>query len=123
MIGAAIGFLGESIWMGCDDYRIPSSTDCFLVGSIIGDIFDVELPFKVAFCSFVLSFIFVVIFTPYVIMPDAALDGTPTAKGIGAFFAPLKILGPQKMRLADGKALKSWSITFLTLGVFLGVVS
>ncbi|KAH8889077.1 MFS general substrate transporter [Thozetella sp. PMI_491] len=94
----------------------------FLVGSIIGDIYDVILPFKVAFCSFVLSCLYVAIVPPY-ISPESMSGAGPPVKGLGGFFAPLKILVPQDMTLPDGKQIKSRGILFLTLGVFLGVLA
>jgi hypothetical protein len=66
--------------------------------------------------------VFIISFVPY-IDPQSMSDGGLKAKGIGAFFAPLKVLGPQKMVLSQGKPFKFWGITFLALGVFLGVLA
>ena len=39
------------------------------------------------------------------------------------FFAPLKILVPQRLLLPDGKIKKHYGVIFLCSGIFVGVVS
>lgn len=38
------------------------------------------------------------------------------------FLAPLRILVPQRLRLASGKMTKHYGVVFLCAGIFLGVV-
>jgi hypothetical protein len=90
---------------------------------MIGDEWGIKRPFQVAFCSFLLSALYVRTTLP-LITPESMSDGKkPPVKGITAFLAPLKVLMPQKIALSSGKVTKHYGVLFLCSGVFLGVVS
>lgn len=89
---------------------------------MIGDKFGVISPFQVAFCSFLVSSLFARLTIPY-ISAETLSDPKRSAKGLAGFFAPLKVLWPQNLRLASGRPAKHYGILFLCCGVFLGVVS
>lgn len=90
---------------------------------MIGDALDIRAPFDVAFVSFILSSIYSRFALPY-ISPDSMSDSKkPGQQGISGFLAPLKILVPQRLRLADGKLRKHFGVIFLCSGIFIGVVS
>lgn len=54
-------------------------------------------------------------------MSNAKKDADSSG-GLAAFFAPLKILSPQRLRLADGRIRKHYGVIFLCAGIFVGVV-
>ena len=93
-------------------------------GGMIGDAIDIRAPFDVAFVSFLLASIYARLALPY-ISPESMSDGKKAGqqRGISAFLAPLKILVPQRLRLADGRLRKHYGVIFLGTGIFTGVVA
>ncbi|KAK4445137.1 hypothetical protein QBC34DRAFT_413604 [Podospora aff. communis PSN243] len=95
----------------------------YLTGGMIGDEWGIKRPFQVAFCSFLLSALYIQATLP-LITPESMSDGKkPPVKGITAFLAPLKVLLPQKLALSSGKITKHYGVLFLCSGVFLGVLA
>lgn len=89
---------------------------------MIGDAIEIRAPFDVAFVSFLVAAVYVRACLPY-IPPESVGDGTKQRKGgISGFLAPLKILYPQHLRLADGRTKKHYGVIFLCSGIFLAVV-
>ena len=89
-------------------------------GGMIGDAIDIRAPFDVAFVSFLLASIYARLALPY-ISPESMSDGKKAGqqRGISAFLAPLKILVPQRLRLADGRLRKHYGVIFLgTVGSY-----
>ncbi|CAI6097676.1 unnamed protein product [Clonostachys chloroleuca] len=94
----------------------------YLVGGMLGDI-DIRAPFDTAFVFFLISALYVQFALPY-IDPSSMTDGKKSDKGaIAAFLAPLKILVPQRLRLADGRIKKHYGVIFLCAGIFIGVLA
>ena len=90
---------------------------------MIGDTWGVRRPFEVAFCFFFVSALYARFSVPYV-SPESMTDGTrPAAGGIAGFFAPLKVLYPQRLRLSSGRVRKHFGVFFLCMGVFTGVLA
>ncbi|KAF7561350.1 hypothetical protein G7046_g2790 [Stylonectria norvegica] len=95
----------------------------YLAGGMLGDAIDIRAPFDVAFICFLLSGLYVRICIPY-ISPDSMIDGNkPGQTGISNFLAPLRILAPQSLTLADGRHRKHYGVIFLCAGIFLGVLA
>lgn len=98
----------------------------YLTGGMIGDKWGIRRPFEVAFGAFLVSTAYVQVALPYV-SPESMSGGTkaggPKAKGIAGFFAPLKVLAAQKVRLRNGKVIKHLGVLILCTGVFLGVLA
>ncbi|KAM0553274.1 hypothetical protein ACHAPJ_007564 [Fusarium lateritium] len=95
----------------------------YFTGGIIGDAIDIRAPFDVACISFILSTLYVWTSLPY-ISPESMSNGAkPGQQGVSGFLAPLKILTPQKLRLADGRVKKHLGVIFLCSGIFLGVLA
>ncbi|KAH8646127.1 hypothetical protein BX600DRAFT_405839 [Xylariales sp. PMI_506] len=95
----------------------------YLLGGIVGDAFGIGRPFQVATVLFLSSSLYALLFIPY-IDPKSLSDGNEAkAKGMGALLAPFRVLRPQKLRLPDGSTIRHSGITFLGLGVFLGVLA
>ncbi|KAI1398280.1 hypothetical protein F4819DRAFT_468928 [Hypoxylon fuscum] len=92
----------------------------FLLGGVLGDVYNIRRPFEVAFFLYVASTIYGALF-----MPTGEGNDTNNPKkggrGISGFFAPLKIIVPHRYRLASGKVIKNHSLIFLALGILLGV--
>ncbi|KAI1372564.1 hypothetical protein F4677DRAFT_248098 [Hypoxylon crocopeplum] len=92
----------------------------FILGGVLGDVYNIRRPFEVAFFLYVATTIYGALF-----MPTKAGNENTTkkqgARGISGFFAPLKIIVPHKYRLESGKVIKNYSLIFLALGIFLGV--
>ncbi|CZS81109.1 unnamed protein product [Fusarium graminearum] len=106
MLGQGIGYLnGSEILIN-------------LAGGMLGDI-DIKAPFGTSFCCFILSGIYAWSALPY-ISPESMSSGGRPATG---FLTPLKVLMPQKLRLADGKTKKHLGVIFLCAGIFLGVLA
>jgi hypothetical protein len=94
-----------------------------IAGGMIGDAIDIRAPFDVACVSFLLSAVYARLALPY-IPPEALSDGKkPNGQSISGFLAPLKLLVPRRMRLADGRINKHHGLIFLCAGIGLGVVS
>lgn len=90
---------------------------------MIGDAIDIRAPFDVAFISFLVASVYVRLAIPY-IAPDSMSSGKkPGQQGVSEFLAPLKILVPQRLRLADGRLRKHYGVIFLGVGIFIGVVA
>ena len=126
MLGQAIGYLSTHspplIHTPLFKLRADIFTPLPPAGGMIGDAIDIRAPFDVAFLSFILSGIYVGLALPY-IAPDAMSNGkNPSKGGLSGFLAPLKILVPRRLRLADGRMKKHYGIIFLSAGIFLGVV-
>ncbi|KOS21224.1 hypothetical protein ESCO_004478 [Escovopsis weberi] len=97
----------------------------YLAGGMIGDAFGVRAPFDLAFYNFFLAGFFVWFALPYISpkdMNNGGKDKKPTNASSG-FFAPLKILSPQKVRTADGTIKTHYGVAFLCAGIFIGVLS
>ncbi|KAI6765697.1 hypothetical protein HG530_006767 [Fusarium avenaceum] len=95
----------------------------YLTGGMIGDAIDIRAPFDVAFVSFILAGIYVWMALPYISPESMSNGGKPGQQGVSGFLAPLKILTPQKLRLADGRVKKHLGVIFLCSGIFLGVLA
>ncbi|KLU83901.1 hypothetical protein MAPG_02950 [Magnaporthiopsis poae ATCC 64411] len=94
----------------------------FLTGGMIGDTFGIRKPFETAFCSFLIATVYVQLCLPY-IPPEQISQSRNTEKGIRGFFAPLKVLAPQTIRLRNGQVKKHYGVFFLCCGVFTGVLA
>lgn len=77
---------------------------------------------EVAFFLFIVSSIYGVLFMPEA-SPSDDEDKNKDKRANGGFFAPLKVIRPQKYLLENGKVIKNYGLVFLSLGIFLGVVS
>jgi predicted MFS family arabinose efflux permease len=101
-----------------------SVADCAPAGGFIGDTFGIQMPFQVAFCSFLLASIYARLALPY-ISPESMNGDAKNSNGrsVSGIFTPLRILVPQRLQLAGGKVVKHYGVLLLCLGVFLGVVS
>lgn len=60
---------------------------------------------------------------PYIDPKVLSDDKSPKSKGFFGFLGPLKVLGSQNMRLANGRTVKHYGICFLALGIFAGVLA
>ncbi|KAH8898437.1 MFS general substrate transporter [Thozetella sp. PMI_491] len=94
----------------------------YLLGGVTGDTLGIRRPFEISLVLFALSSVYARAFVPY-IDPTSLTDESAKAKGIKAIFGPLKVLGPQKLRLQDGRVTSHFGITFLALGIFMGVLA
>lgn len=90
---------------------------------MIGDNWGISRPFEVAFCSFILSTLYVRIALPHIAAESLSSGSKAGSKGFAGFFAPLKILAPQNIILEGGEVRKHYGVLLLCAGVFLGVVS
>ncbi|KAI9159003.1 hypothetical protein HJFPF1_07008 [Paramyrothecium foliicola] len=93
----------------------------YLAGGMLGDAIDIQVPFDVAFFSFIIAGIFARLTLPY-ISPESMNDNKKGGKPSG-FLAPLKILVPRRLRLANGSLKKHYGVTILCAGIFLGVLA
>lgn len=89
---------------------------------MIGDAWGIQRPFEVAFCSFLLSTLYVRAAIPHIAAESVSGGSKPNSKGIAGFFAPLRVLAPQKILLNTGSVKSHYGVLFLCAGVFLGVV-
>lgn len=88
---------------------------------MIGDAIDIRAPFDIACITFLIACVYVRFGLPY-ISPESMSNKKPGRQGIAGFFAPLKILVPQRMRSANGSIKKHYGVVILCAGIFLGVV-
>ncbi|KAI0532987.1 hypothetical protein GGR58DRAFT_506830 [Xylaria digitata] len=95
-----------------------------IVGGVVAEKFGIETPFELAGASFLTCTTYVLSFVPYIDPKDLSSDNDrQEAKGLMGFLAPLKVLGHQKIRLANGRTAKHYGILFLALGIFTGVLA
>ncbi|KAI0103898.1 major facilitator superfamily transporter [Nemania sp. FL0031] len=95
-----------------------------IVGGVLAEKFGIKTPFEVAGVSFLVSTTYVLSFVPYIDPKDLSSDDSrPKGKGFFGFLSPLKVLGPKKMVLQDGRIVKHYGIFFLALGIFTGVLA
>ncbi|KAF4119981.1 Major Facilitator Superfamily [Geosmithia morbida] len=96
----------------------------FLIGGMIGDAIDIRAPFDVAFVFFLVASVYVRFALPY-IPPDSLSDAKKADRegGIAGFLAPLRILVPQRLRLASGAVRRHYGVIFLCSGIFVGVLA
>ncbi|KAK9786703.1 putative Major facilitator superfamily (MFS) profile domain-containing protein [Seiridium cardinale] len=92
----------------------------FLLGGVLGDVYGIRRPFETAFFLYIASSLYGALFLP---TPSAADRDTQkkNPRGVGGFFAPLKVIVPHKYMLEDGKIIANYGLIFLALGIFLGV--
>lgn len=95
----------------------------YLLGGITGDAFGVRRPFEVSTILFVLSAIYSALFIPFIDPKLLSAGGTQSSSGLSTVLAPFKVLMPQRIRLENGRVSRHFGITFLALGVFLGVLA
>lgn len=93
-----------------------------VVGGVLGDVYNIRRPFEVAFFLYVASTIYGALFLPTG-TGNEATGQKPSGRGLGGFFAPIKVIVPHKYRLESGAIVKNYGLVFLALGIFLGVVS
>lgn len=95
-----------------------------IVGGVLAERVGIETPFEVAAVSFLVSTTYVLSFIPYIDPKDLSSGDNPhKAKGFFGFLSPLKVLGPQEVRLLDGRLKKHFGVLFLALGIFTGVLA
>lgn len=92
-------------------------------GGMIGDAIDIRAPFDIAFITFLLSCVYIHFALPYISPESMSSKKKPGQQGIAGFFAPLKILVPQRVRTSSGRIKKHYGVIILCAGIFLGVVS
>ncbi|KAI1389331.1 major facilitator superfamily domain-containing protein [Hypoxylon trugodes] len=92
----------------------------FLLGGVLGDVYNIRRPFETAFFLYVVCTLYGAFFLPTK-TGNESVSQKKGNQGIGAFFAPIKIIAPHKYRLETGQVIKNYSLIFLALGIFLGV--
>lgn len=92
-------------------------------GGMVGDAIDIRAPFDIAFVTFLISCAYVHFALPYISPDSMSSKKKPGQQGIAGFFAPLKILVPQRVRTSSGGIKKHYGVIVLCAGIFLGVVS
>ncbi|KAI1336474.1 hypothetical protein F5Y15DRAFT_393843 [Xylariaceae sp. FL0016] len=93
----------------------------FLLGGVLGDVYNIRRPFEVAFFLYVASTIYGALFMPTGVANSNHQQNKKASQGLSAFFAPIKIIVPHKYRLESGKVIRNWGLIFLAMGIFLGV--
>ncbi|KAI1111716.1 major facilitator superfamily transporter [Nemania sp. NC0429] len=95
-----------------------------IVGGVLAEKLGIKTPFELAAVSFLVCTTYVLSFIPYIDPKDLSSDNSRhKSKGFFSFLSPLKVLGPQNMRLANGRSMKHYGILFLTIGIFTGVLA
>lgn len=95
----------------------------YLLGGITGDAFGVRRPFEVSTVLFVLSAIYSALFIPFIDPKSLSSGDSRNTSGLSTVLAPFKVLMPQRIRLENGRVSRHFGVTFLALGVFLGVLA
>ncbi|CAH0044844.1 unnamed protein product [Clonostachys solani] len=96
----------------------------YLLGGIIGDAYGIRRPFEIATVIFSLSSVYSMFFIPY-IDPKSLHEGAKETKQPrwSKFLGGVRVLCPKRLRLGNGRAMTHYGITFLALGVFMGVLA
>jgi MFS family permease len=93
----------------------------YLAGGLLSDVFGIIAPFRVTLMLFLISWLYVLCFLPWIPKSEAAVK--KTSKDFTRFFGPLKMFAPQKWVLVDGRTQSEWGTLLLGIGVFLGVLA
>jgi MFS family permease len=93
----------------------------YLAGGLLSDIFGIIAPFRVTLMLFLISWLYVLLFLPWIPKSEAAVK--KNSKDFTRFFGPLKMFAPQKWVLVDGRTQNEWGTPLLGIGVFLGVLA
>ncbi|KAH6692285.1 major facilitator superfamily domain-containing protein [Plectosphaerella plurivora] len=91
----------------------------YLLGGVLGDALGIQSPFITAVGCFTFSSIYGALFMPASPATDQQL--LEAKRGPSGLLAPIRILTPQRFRLANGKVVIHYGLVFLALGVFFGV--
>jgi len=92
----------------------------FLIGGLLGDSFDITMPFRVAVVLFIGCCFYVGFCLPTIHNKEIEAKAN---KSLSGFFDPIKMFAPQKWRLLDGRLITHYGILLLGIGVFLGVLA
>ncbi|ETS86265.1 hypothetical protein PFICI_00093 [Pestalotiopsis fici W106-1] len=95
----------------------------YLLGGITGDAFGIRRPFEVSTILFVVSVAYSALFIPFIDPKSLSGGKSQSTGGLKSVLAPFRVLMPQRIRLENGKLVQHFGITFLALGVFLGVLA
>ena len=96
----------------------------YLLGGIVGETWGIQKPFEIAALLFVVSSIFAAVFIPYIDPVSISKDAPSRNEGIWhRILGGLKVLAPRTTISSTGILRKEFGITFLALGVFLGVLA
>jgi hypothetical protein len=91
----------------------------FLLGGIVGEVTTIRRPFDITAVLLAFCFVYCYLLIPYIdpnSMGGADKKPSSSQKKPKSFWA---ILGPKRLRLQDGRVIKSWSVSILALGVFI----
>ncbi|KAL1851718.1 hypothetical protein VTK73DRAFT_9369 [Phialemonium thermophilum] len=95
----------------------------YLMGGVVGNAYGIKAPFETSFVLFIVAFAYIGVALPDIPREKLALqERAKTEKRTkAAFLGPLKVLLPQRLRLADGQIKKHFGVLLLCCGIFLGV--
>ncbi|KAF2771094.1 MFS general substrate transporter [Teratosphaeria nubilosa] len=94
----------------------------YLVGGNLVDIYGISAPWYVSIVTFMVSCVYAACFTPY-LSPKIFADRPGQNRGLRAFFGPLLLMAPSRLRLESGRMKKHYGVTLLVAGVFFGVLA
>lgn len=89
----------------------------FLLGGIVGEATIIRRPFEITAGLLAICFVYCILFVPYIdpkTMGGADKNDTKSKKGSSL----LHVLGPQTLRLQDGKTVRYYGLTLLAFGGF-----
>ncbi|KAF7549532.1 hypothetical protein G7Z17_g6324 [Cylindrodendrum hubeiense] len=112
---AMFGMLQGSVMLG--------TSIGYLLGGVVGDTWGIRRPFEIAAVLFTLSSVYSALFIPYIDPKTLTDTGSRKQQGWGKLFGAVKVLTPKALRLEDGRRVNHYGITFLALGVFMGVLA
>lgn len=118
MFGQGVGFIGTVALVAVEVFE----TNKCSAGGTIGNSLGVRAPFQVAFATFLFASVYVRFAVPYIAPEDVSRGVSTPAKEKTGFFAPLKVLLPQRICGANGTFATHCGVSFLCAGIFLGVV-
>jgi hypothetical protein len=93
----------------------------YLIGGIVSDAFDINMPFRLTLVLFLCSCVYVFLALPRI--PPLKEAASKSSNALARFFGPLKIFTPQKWVLSSGRVVTLYGIILLAAGVFLGVLA
>lgn len=98
----------------------------YLLGGVVGDAWGIRRPFEIATVLFTLSSAYSFICIPYIDPKTLTNTSGPEnrkARGWKVLSSGLSVILPKRLRLKDGRLVYHFGITFLAIGVFLGVLA
>lgn len=93
----------------------------FLLGGIVGELTIIRRPFEITAVLLSCCFVYCFVFVPYI--DPKTMGGSDGKKKSSKSSSVLHVLGPQTLRLQDGRTTRYYGLPLLAVGTFVAVLA